>query len=241
MRRPFSLPLENPREIWGIEMKRLRKTLPAFHSVATSGLRVLPVVNVPFLRFIGMSDGMVFPACILKHVMERQAQELEKQQVDMEFKDEINFMIRAKRVKLAGITLMIIVIAAALGGLFGYSGWTRMTEGNKDTLAVEYERFLRATRETPLRIYVNTATIKDSVIRVSLSSNYIEKVQLRLIEPEPARTETGKYTYTLVYPIADHKGVFNLTLLTIARIAGNTTLTVSAGNETKTIRQFIYP
>jgi hypothetical protein len=165
---------------------------------------------------------------------------MEKIETELEFPDDIDFEKRLSRIKTIFLVVMLLIMLAALGGLLGYSGWTKVRVGNTQDVTVEYERFLRITRETPMKFIVNTAGA-DSIIELRLSNSYFEKVNLKTITPEPASTSLGNGYYTLRFNITPGHAHETFTLNTIAHKSGKAILAITTGTKTYVVSQFIYP
>jgi hypothetical protein len=159
----------------------------------------------------------------------------------MDFNEDEKFYQAIRRVKIVGMTLMWIMVAACLGGVFGYGLWTKKTIGDP-VMSIEYECFLRIKKSTPLKIMARQLTAADSLLQVNISSSYTEKVDILQITPKPEKIilqkGTTAYFFHIVPGTSDNKII---TFTTSARKPGNCNFTVSNDQHSYSLHQFIYP
>jgi hypothetical protein len=166
---------------------------------------------------------------------------MEKIDTDMDFEDDVRFFETARIVKICFVGLMFIISLACVMGVFGYGIWTKNTIGQQKDMLIEYECILRVTKETPLTFLVNTYNLQDSIIRISLSNDYLKKVELKEISPEPSKVITHGDRLTFYFISVPGNTLQPVSFTTVAKKAGKITATVYSGQQHYSIRQFIYP
>jgi hypothetical protein len=161
---------------------------------------------------------------------------------DMDFEDDVSFFETSRIVKICFVGLMFLISLACLVGVFGYGVWTRDTVGHQKDMLVEYECFLRVTKETPLTCFVNTSDLQDSLIHISLSNEYLQKVDLKQISPEPCKVITQNDRLTFCFrSVPGNKSLQPVSFTTVAKKSGNIKATVYSNREQYSISQYIYP
>lgn len=158
---------------------------------------------------------------------------------DMEFTDEVGFMQRSEIVKKTVLGVLLVFVLAGLSGLLGYAPWTKIKKGSAEKFFVEYERFLRARKETQLRLLVHPRQ-GDTMVTVSLERNYLGKVGLQRISPQPSKATSDKNSIVLHFP-STGKSVQEFIFYTSALRWGNISSAISCNGEQHIIDQFIYP
>jgi hypothetical protein len=166
---------------------------------------------------------------------------MEKIDTDMDFEDDVRFFETSRIVKICFVMLMSLISLACLAGVFGYGIWTKNTVGNPNDMLVEYECFLRVTKETPLTLLVNASYPQDSLIYISLSNEYFQKVELRRISPDPCKVITLGDRLTFCFESVPGNELQPVTFITAAKKSGNITATIYSGQQHYSISQFIYP
>ena|SRR5687767_5716636 len=110
------------------------------------------------------------------------------------------------RIERMGWTLMVLTLLAALAGLLGNGPLSRRQAGDKNSLWVEYNRFERYQAPAMLRLHLGPKLTGRDEVRVSVSRQYIEAIQLEHVDPEPkeveARADRILYTFKIKGPDA---------------------------------------
>jgi hypothetical protein len=162
---------------------------------------------------------------------------MQKVDTDLDLEDDVDYQKRSGVVKKILQGVLFLFILGGLSGVFGYGGWTRKYASGKN-LIVEYEKFLRVTKNTPMVLFYKNN--KDTIINVRINQPFFNSVNYKEIVPPPiyARSEGGKLTFTFAAAKGEtHKIIFNTT----GNKSGKSTAIISCGNETLTIEQFVYP
>jgi hypothetical protein len=160
---------------------------------------------------------------------------------DMDYEDDVSFYQTSRIVKICFVVLMFLISVACLAGAFGYGIWTKSAIGDQQDMMVEYECLLRITKETDLTCSVNTAGLQDSVFRISLGKEYLEKIALKHITPEPCKVVSDGNRMTFCFAFAPGKNLHSVSFTTVAKKSGKITATIDSDRQRYSISQFIYP
>lgn len=107
---------------------------------------------------------------------------------DIEVAQDLAFERRSWTVQRAAWMVGVLVIAAAIAGVFGHGPVSSATVSSADgTLRVEYERVLRDQSPFNLRVHITPQPGGSAVIW--LAREYFEKARLRHVTPDPERAE----------------------------------------------------
>ena len=109
------------------------------------------------------------------------------------------------RIERIGWVTMALLLLAALIGLLGAGPLSSATAGDKDSaLRVEYNRFERYRAPAMLRVHLGSGAVRNGKVRLWLSRNYVENIELRHIDPEPESVEVthDRLIYTFRVPDA---------------------------------------
>ena len=114
---------------------------------------------------------------------------------------------------------MALAVIAALLGVFGGGPLSRV-HAESGGLAVEYQRFQRASAENHYRFDLDAALVRDGRIRLRLSQALLDDMELESILPEPEAVIAGKDATEFVFRIAGKRTLaetspFELILLLI--------------------------
>lgn len=170
-----------------------------------------------------------------------QAVAMEKMYPEIEYEDDIKFYRVSLWTKRIFIGFLYAITLAGLMGVFGYGFWTKKTVGDQNRTQVEYEYFLRLKRDTPLDVHLNMLAVQDSVIRISINNKYLEKVNMRQIEPLPFQTVVTGDESIYCFKAQPGSGRQTFSFTSAAEKTGKVSLVVRAHKQQYTINQFIYP
>ena len=107
-----------------------------------------------------------------------------------------------RRIELSSHGLMLLIVLAALAGLFGQGPLSHRTHQTPDgRLAVDFEPLARFGTTTQVTLHLSSSDPADSApnpVRVFVSSALIEPLGLQQVIPEPVSTEPagGGVIYT---------------------------------------------
>ena len=160
---------------------------------------------------------------------------MERINTEMDFEDDVPYQKRAYIIQTIGIFLIAGLIIASIGGVFGYTPWTKQKAG-ENNFFIEYEPILRSKHETPIKIHIVGS---DSVLILEMNSQYFEKVELKKIIPEPEKIilASGKHVFQFR---TNSSGEQTVTFLTLPKKTGSVQFTLGNGQVSYSINQFIY-
>lgn len=158
---------------------------------------------------------------------------------DLELEQDLQYQERAWAFERISWAAMSLIAIAALLGLTG-SGWLSQAKVGKpgDPLWLEYERFGRFQSDEKLRIHIDK-TLPTSQIRIGISRQYLEGVQIQQVTPEPDSIELSSdrliYSFNGTVPTAV---TFYMQPEQIGLVLGSVRL---EGAQSLQFQQFIYP
>jgi hypothetical protein len=139
-----------------------------------------------------------------------------------------------------GWALLAALIAAALIGVFGAGPLSR-TSVSAGEVYLDYDRFVRTSAATALQVTLPTAANEAGEAIVTLDHDYLDRIRLDNVLPEPKRTIARPGTVEFVFATAsDGRPVvawFHLTLET----PGLARARLTAAGETLAFWQLAYP
>jgi hypothetical protein len=156
----------------------------------------------------------------------------------LEIDEDIVFQNRSWTAQRVGWVALALVIVAGLMGLFGSGPVSNTSAGSRETVWVEYERFVRYQAPTTLRIRTRP---QNDAAHVNVSREYLEKVKVEKILPEPARVSAGNGFVTYRFDVSG-PGEFSVKFDLITQALGELPGTVAANDKSGvSFRQFVYP
>lgn len=162
----------------------------------------------------------------------------------IEISQDLGFQRRTWRIQRVGWAVMVLLIVAALIGLFGRGPASSAHLGSPETpLAAEYERFVRLDAPETLTIYVRAPALRaDSTADIWIDRTWLAGNELRSITPDPDRTTAGAdrmiYTFRLDPSSLPARITYDLDSRSFGRIAGRVGL---VSGPSWTFSQFGYP
>jgi hypothetical protein len=162
---------------------------------------------------------------------------------DLEIAQDLDFQKKSWVFQRVGWVLMALFVILALAGLFGPGPLSTTTVGDERApVRLQYERFVRSRDPTQLTLHIGPNAGQDGEVRVWLDREYLYRVQVRHIIPEPERVEAGADRLTFVFRLAGPNQptaiLFNLEPEDIGQAQGR--FGVDQG-ETLSFIQFVYP
>lgn len=138
-----------------------------------------------------------------------------------------------------GFVLLILIITAALSGLFSGGYFSEATKSNAPgNLQVEYERFGRL--QTPIELKISVPEQSTTPLTLRIGGEYMERMQTDNIWPQPDEMYSEGGEIVLVYQ-EPRKGL-TVWLYTTPQRPGKTDLSVTVNNQPGlSFWQFIYP
>lgn len=119
---------------------------------------------------------------------------------DLEVGQDLQFQEREWKVEIVAWVIVALILIAALLGLLGPGPLSSQIAGQPDSgLWVEYNRFARYQAPEALKVHVRPAGDSDSQVRFSLNRDFVDKVDLKDIEPEPERVEAWPDRFVYIF------------------------------------------
>jgi hypothetical protein len=119
---------------------------------------------------------------------------------DPSFDQDLQFQRRQWRVERFGWAAMVVVIVAALAGVFGGGGLIAHTTASDSagSTKVQYARFARYSSPTTLDVNVAAST-SGRPIRIRVSDRYLSTTKVRAITPPPTSTAIADRQHVFVF------------------------------------------
>jgi hypothetical protein len=100
----------------------------------------------------------------------------------LDVNEELPFQARFRRIQQAAAALAVLLLLAALLGVFGTGPLAHATATSAGGLRVEYDRFVRAEASTTLTISLPEGEGKTNV---ALSRDFLDKTDIAQVTPDP--------------------------------------------------------
>jgi hypothetical protein len=162
----------------------------------------------------------------------------------IEISQDLDFQRSSWKAQRFGWAIMLLVVVAALLGLFGGGPLSSAKLGGEGSpLRADYERFLRLDSPTKLTVYVGAAAVRgDSTAELWLDRNWLAGVEIKAITPEPEKTRTGAnqviYTFRLDPSATSARFTYEVETRSLGRINGRLGL---LNGPSYSFSQFAYP
>ena len=162
---------------------------------------------------------------------------------DLEIAQDLSQEHREWRIERAGWIAGALLLLAALLGLLGPGPLSSATAGEPhSSLWVEYERFQRYQAPATIRVHFGPGVARGGEARVALNRAFVESVDLRHIDPAPARVEAGSDRFTYAFLVADSSRPSAVTFRFEPDTFGRVPVEVEAeGGPRLRFRLFYYP
>lgn len=110
----------------------------------------------------------------------------------LELDQDLPFQERAWRAERIAWVVLIIVVVAALVGVFGTGPLSSTTAGGSETgISASYERFVRHDGRSSLELRISPEGASEGQVEVWLSASYLEDIQIEQISPQPDEVRTS--------------------------------------------------
>lgn len=156
-----------------------------------------------------------------------------------EIGEDLVFQQRDWRAQRVGWALLGVLIVAGLAGLLGPGPLSNVHAGGGKGLQVEYERFVRHGAQTELRVNIMQPLSRH--VRVAISREYLDTLNLQQVVPTPARVQaSGQY---IVYTFERAgRGPMQATFTMEPEELGTHVARIAVDDGSRaTVRQFTYP
>ena len=168
----------------------------------------------------------------------------QEKDVGIDVGEDIGFERREWKMERAAWLVMLVVVLAAVGGLFGnglFSGTTRTSADGR--LEIGYQRFARNASETTLKMSVSRAlTTDEGELTILVSSTYLRRFVIRAVTPEPDSVEAVGDSLAYVFKLTAGTPRFEADFELEPRSTGWVRGTVGLeGRAPVRLSQFVYP
>jgi hypothetical protein len=159
-----------------------------------------------------------------------------------EIPQDIAFHHRLWVVQRVGWIVALLIIALALGGLFGGGPLSDVRAGDA-ALTIEYDRFMR--RDSPTEIRIDAQPSAENEIRIAFTRDYIHEMRVDSILPYPQRVETLAGEVLFVFRIAPQARSARITInampLHVGSLQGRVRIVGDANAPSIPLDQFVWP
>jgi hypothetical protein len=161
----------------------------------------------------------------------------------LEIDEDIHQQRKVWRIERISWGIMALFTLAGLSGLLGHGPLSSTILNDPASgLLVRYERFERVNAQTFFHVQLASSGSSDSTARLSLGQEFLERVEVIRIEPEPAQVEAwpNHVVYVIARPDPDSpvNVLIHYTPLDFGRVEVEMGL---EGYSAQTFSQFIYP
>lgn len=142
-----------------------------------------------------------------------------------------------------GWAVMAVIVLLALLGLLGNGPLSSTSAADAlGRVKVEYDRFLHYQEPSRLRIHVSGAVTAGDEFRLAFSQDFLDRVEIKRIDPVPTSAETGEGRHVYVFRVADRGKPTTVTVHFEAERPGVLDARLEAGGgEPLEFWQFVYP
>ncbi|MFK3710386.1 hypothetical protein [Leclercia adecarboxylata] len=140
-----------------------------------------------------------------------------------------------------GFVLLLLIIAAALSGLFSGGYFSEATKTNAaNSVQVEYQRFGRL--QSPVELKITLPGQGNAPLTLRIGGEYMARTQTDNIWPQPDEMHSEGGELVLIYQEAKPQKDFTVWLYTTPQQPGKIVTTVMLNNQPGlSFWQFIYP
>ncbi len=171
-----------------------------------------------------------------------QPEEPRERDPSLEINQDMDFQRREWRVQAVARVVMILVVLAALAGLFGRGLLSRTTAGEPASLTVEYDRFLRLEGKNRLTLRIGPRAAAGREVRLWVHPRYVERMHYEQTVPEPETMVPTPDRLWLVFPVARPGTSFDVVVDFKPERIGPARATLGvAGGPSLALSQFVYP
>lgn len=103
---------------------------------------------------------------------------------DLEREPDLRFQHREWTVQRAGWVVLLVIVLAALSGLFG-GGPLSTATAEVEPLQLQYTRFERRHAPTTMEVSVDNSALSQGQVEVWLSFDYLARIEITSFVPEP--------------------------------------------------------
>lgn len=143
-----------------------------------------------------------------------------------------------QRVGWAAMALFVVLALVGVLGGFGPVASVRATSG---PLSMDYQRFARYTASTDLTLTLDAAAVRDGQAVITLSSSWVDDVDIQRITPQPDSSRTGSAGLQLTFTAGSAPLGIRVSYRPDALGATSGSVTDSVTGSRLVFDQFVYP
>jgi hypothetical protein len=121
---------------------------------------------------------------------------------DIEIEQDLDLERREWTVERIGWVVMILLVIAALAGLFG-SGPFSVGRARVSGLEVEYRRVERKNAPTTLTVHLEEGAATGEEVRLWLARDFVDSVEIKRVTPDPEAVISGAERDTYVFRVEE--------------------------------------
>jgi hypothetical protein len=145
------------------------------------------------------------------------------------------------RVEWTAWVLMLLILVAALLGLFGPGLFGhKHLRADDGSLALEYDRFGQVSADTVVNISLQPRKLQHPY-NLWINRSYLDTFEIKQIIPSPRAMELSSDGWLYTFGPGQAGEPFPIRLFLIPRHAGVVEGCVNSGGRTLCFRQFVYP
>jgi hypothetical protein len=166
-----------------------------------------------------------------------------RNEAELEIDEDLQQQRKVWLIERISWVIMALLLLAAMLGLLGHGPLSSSTLDNTASgMLIQYERFERVNAQTLFRIQLKPQVSQGAAARLSFGQEFLRKVEVLRIEPEPAEVEawTDHVTYVITRPDPGKEAAISIHYkpLVFGRVEVDVGLD---GYPVQTFSQFIYP
>lgn len=162
---------------------------------------------------------------------------------DIEVGQDLDFQRREWVIQRVAWYVMVLILILAVVGIFGRGPIAQATARADDaSLLVRYDRVDRRRAPAHLEIELAPGTAQHGQIEVWIAEEFLRRIELRGVLPEPAEMRGAGDRTIFVFAIADPNQSTRVTLDFEHESAGRAQIRVGlVGGPDVTVTQFVFP
>ena len=119
---------------------------------------------------------------------------------NLQVDQDMDFQRREWRMERAGWAGLTVFVLAACAGAFGGGPLSHATASDPSgQLVLQYERFVRASAASELRVRVRPSAATEGEVAVWIDLSYLRDLEVSSVVPEPKRVEQDGERVTYVF------------------------------------------
>jgi hypothetical protein len=163
---------------------------------------------------------------------------MNRTQTERDSEDDSDFHRREWKVERVGWAAMAVVVALALGGVFGRGPLSQATTGQTPQATISYQRFARYGSSTSLQVTPAEAQSKGD-LHIEVDGAFIDANRIESLTPAPIEMRTAADRHVFTFSI---EGAQTITFrLKPDRIGSNAGAFLVGSSPPLYVHQYVYP